>query len=106
MTARAGVVGGAPELRRLASAFDDTATRLEALMAAQDEFVADASHQLRSPLTAVRLCLEGIEQEADGALRHEAGFALHEVDRLSRNMTVCLSWREQTPPARAFRPFV
>lgn len=52
---------GPPELRGLAGEFNRMAGRIEELVNAQSRFVADASHQLRSPLTALRLRLENLE---------------------------------------------
>jgi signal transduction histidine kinase len=69
---RAPEFDGPPEVRSRARAFNETATKLGRLVAAQDEFVADASHQLRTPLTALRLRLENGDLE--GGLR--------EVERL------------------------
>ena len=50
LSTRAPVGLGPPEVRAVAVAFNDTVAKLDALVHAQDEFVADASHQLRSPL--------------------------------------------------------
>ena len=50
--------GGAPELRSLENAFNTMATRLQTLVESQQAFASDASHQLRTPLTALRLRLE------------------------------------------------
>lgn len=58
---RAEVRRGPPELRHLAATFNDMAARLETLVGAQRAFVADASHQLRTPLTALRLRIESLE---------------------------------------------
>ncbi len=58
---RAPVDDGPPELRRLAEAINSTSTRLINLLGAQKTFVEDASHQLRTPLTALQLHLENLQ---------------------------------------------
>ena len=75
---------GPPEVRALARAFNDTSRRLEELIGAQDAFVADASHQLRTPLTALRLRLENLEADAEPPTATELAAALEESDRMSR----------------------
>ena len=61
LSARAPTDAGAPELRELALVFNETATRQQELLEAQRDFLGDASHQLRTPLAAIRLQLENIE---------------------------------------------
>lgn len=51
-------MGGAPELRQLEVAFDTMVERLSGVLDSQKSFASDASHQLRTPLTALRLTLE------------------------------------------------
>jgi len=61
-------VEGPVEVRALAQEFNETVGKLEALVGSQREFVADASHQLRTPLTAVRLRLENLEREVTAGI--------------------------------------
>lgn len=84
LEARTATDEGPPEVRSLALAFNDTAARLEELVTAQEAFVADASHQLRTPLTAIRLQLENVREEVGPEEAEEVDAALGEVGRLSR----------------------
>ncbi|GAA0798328.1 sensor histidine kinase [Spirilliplanes yamanashiensis] len=74
---------GPPELRRLAAAFHATAGRVQGLLEAQRAFAGHASHQLKTPLAALRLRLENLEPDvtAGGAAGLRA--ALAETDRLA-----------------------
>src|SRR4029077_9891725 len=63
LAVRVEVPDDPPELAGLARSFNATAERLEALVRSQQAFVADASHQLRTPLAALRLRLENLEAE-------------------------------------------
>jgi two-component system, OmpR family, sensor kinase len=85
LSSRAGdVSGGGDEVEELGESFDEMADRLERTVQAQREFVANASHQLRTPLTAMKLRLEGaIADASDEELRGRLEAADHEVDRLS-----------------------
>ena len=85
LDARVDVEAGPPEIRELSRTFDDMAARLEDLVSAQDHFVADASHQLRTPLTGLRLRLENLEAEVSGPeARDDLAGALRETKRMSR----------------------
>jgi signal transduction histidine kinase len=82
------VVGsGPPELRRLGTTFNTMAARLEALVHGNRAVIADVSHQLRTPLAALRLRLDLLAVDAghsDPATGHELAEALGELARLSR----------------------
>jgi signal transduction histidine kinase len=84
LTVRAGTEDGPPQVRSLARQFNHMAGRLSVLVDAQSRFVADASHQLRSPLTALRLRLENLEVASEGASAEGIAAAGREVQRLSR----------------------
>jgi signal transduction histidine kinase len=75
---------GPPQVRSLARQFNHMAGRLAELVEAQNRFVADASHQLRSPLTALRLRLENLEAGAAASSGEGLAAAAEEVQRLSR----------------------
>jgi signal transduction histidine kinase len=75
---------GPPEVRSLAAVFNETVARLEQLLRSQSEFVADASHQLRTPLTSLRLRLENLERDLAEPGRRDLEGALEELKRLAR----------------------
>jgi len=89
LSARADVEGP-PEIKELAVSFNEMAARVEKMLAEQRGFAADASHQLRTPLTALRL---RIEQAQMSALKPKVGIeelnedleaASGEIERLQR----------------------
>jgi signal transduction histidine kinase len=87
LSARARSAGGPPEVRALAASFDDMATRIEDMVSAQRAFVADASHQLRTPLTALRLRIDQAAELVEhdpAAARLRLDAAAGEIDRLAR----------------------
>src|SRR5258705_441964 len=73
---------GVAEVDAVGATLDDGARRIGRLVAAEREFSANASHQLRTPLTAVRMRLEEIEGFGEADVRSEATAALAQVDRL------------------------
>ncbi|MET9804063.1 HAMP domain-containing sensor histidine kinase [Streptomyces sp. NPDC006368] len=58
LNSRVAAAGGPPELRRLARSFNEMADNVEDVLEQQRAFVADASHQLRNPLSALLLRIE------------------------------------------------
>lgn len=78
---------GPPELRLLADTMADMAHRLQELIDEQRAFVADASHQLRTPLTALRLRLENLQSRADEPTSAELDVAIDEISRLGTLVT-------------------
>ncbi len=101
LTARAPEDEGPPEVRALASEFNDMVAKLDSLLRSQQDFVADASHQLRTPLTALRLRLENLERDLDDDGRRELEAAIDEVERLSRLVTglLVLARADEAPTA-------
>ncbi len=75
---------GSREQRALAESFNAMTERVNVLLEGQREFVADASHQMRTPLTGMRLRLEEARAQAgDPQQREELDEAIAEVDRLT-----------------------
>lgn len=71
------------EVRDLGEAMNTMARRLDDLITSQRAFIGDASHQLRTPLTALRLRLENLEaSQREPAGAADASAAIAEVDRL------------------------
>jgi two-component system, OmpR family, sensor kinase len=91
LDARAEITG-ASEQREVAIAFNDMTERLEESIQAQREFVGNASHQLRTPLTGLRLRLEAAEIKADDpGVEHELRLAEAEVERLTNLLNSLLT---------------
>ncbi len=81
-SARAGRLG-LPELDRVAVALDGAAVRIAQLVGRQREFAANVSHQLRTPLTAMRLWLDELSELEDPAAQREVLASTQRVaDRL------------------------
>ncbi|GGZ89511.1 sensor histidine kinase [Streptomyces bluensis] len=77
------VTTGPPEVRSLAETFNRTAARLEQLLASQRAFAGEASHQLKTPLAALRLRLDNLEPAVAVQARGSLNAALTETDRLA-----------------------
>ncbi|MET7936621.1 ATP-binding protein [Streptomyces sp. NPDC005322] len=75
---------GVPELDRVADVLDASAERIARMLTAERRLAADASHQLRTPLTALSMRLEEITLTDDlNTVKEEATIALGQVERLT-----------------------
>jgi signal transduction histidine kinase len=108
LSERAPAHDGPAEVQQLAATFNQMAGRLESLLASQRNVLADVSHQLRTPLAALRLRLELMRQDAGGASEGAAGEPesdldglLAEVNRLSQLVDglLAVARAENTTPA-------
>ncbi|HEY2509016.1 MAG TPA: HAMP domain-containing sensor histidine kinase [Streptosporangiaceae bacterium] len=81
---RSAAAAGPSEVRRLAANFNLMAARLEALVHAHRATTADVSHQLRTPLAALRLRLDVLAEDSDEHTAAELAGAQEEIARLSR----------------------
>ncbi len=79
-------IEGTSEQRALGRAFNEMTQRIKRLLRVQQDFVADASHQLRTPLTGLRLRLENLAGRPGGgeATVAELEASMGEIDRLSQ----------------------
>ena len=86
------------EIRPLLDALNDLLARLERDWSAQRTFVADAAHELRSPLTALKLQLQRAEKSTDEAQRAIAYSKLLErLDRTTHVVQQLLTLARQEP---------
>ena len=75
-------VEGDDEVARLAASFNRSAAHIEALMQAQRNLLANASHELRSPLARMRMAIELLPAESPPSLRAELAHNIVELDQL------------------------
>lgn len=75
-------VEGQDEVARLATSFNRSAERIEALVGAQRSLLANASHELRSPLARIRMAVELMQAQAQPAMREELNRNIAELDQL------------------------
>ena len=84
LSSRARPIRGPDEVQELAGSFDEMADRVERTFRSQRSFVANASHQLRTPLTGMKLRIERAADEAMAPdLRAQLEAADLEVDRMA-----------------------
>ncbi len=78
-------IGGRGELGDITLSFNAMMDRLESLIISQNEFIQDAGHELRTPITVIRGNVELLLQDGDEETRRETvRLVLDEVDRIAR----------------------
>ncbi|MEO8887899.1 MAG: HAMP domain-containing sensor histidine kinase [Jatrophihabitantaceae bacterium] len=82
--ARADHDTGPAQVREVAHAFNEMANRVTTLLQMQQNTTAEVSHQLRTPLAALRLRLELLLDDAHDDARNEIAAMLTETQRLAR----------------------
>jgi len=86
-------VSGTDEMAELGNAFNRMSERIEDHNRTRDEFIANVSHELKTPLSTMKLLSESIiyQDEPNPAMMKEFfGDVNHEVDRLSKIVTELL----------------
>lgn len=81
LATRVPASAGPPELRHLARSFNQMADNVETSQRQQRDLIADASHQLGNPLTALRLRVENLQANPRDVA--EAEMAIEETERLN-----------------------
>ncbi|MEP7102379.1 MAG: ATP-binding protein, partial [Burkholderiales bacterium] len=93
------------EVAPLVGALNGLLQRLDASLGAQRAFVADAAHELRSPLTALKLQMQLLKRSPDEATRGAAVEALNAgIDRAARLVEQLLALARAEPGAPATAP--
>src|SRR5208337_4303713 len=93
---------GVADLDQVADGLDTSGRRLSSLLAADRELAVDASHQLRTPLTALSMRLEEmIAADDPEVVREEGSAALTQAERLADVVTQLLSPARRAAAASA-----
>ena len=87
-------VRGSTELRRLAESYNTMAEQLESLDQSRNQFVSNASHELKTPLATMKIMLENLIYQPEMPEELRAEFLTdidHEIDRLTGIVTDLLT---------------
>ena len=87
-------VRGSGEMRELANSYNHMAEQLESLDKSRNQFVSNASHELKTPLTTMKICLESLIYQPDMPEELRTEFMQdinHEIDRLTGIVTDLLT---------------
>jgi signal transduction histidine kinase len=96
-------VSGRDEVAAVASSFNDAAARVEALVRSHQSLLANASHELRSPLARMKMAVSMLDDAAPpqrDRLKHEIGKNVAELDALVEEVLLAsrLDAAAPTPP--------
>lgn len=97
-------VEGNDEVARLATSFNRSAARIEELINAQKALLANASHELRSPLARIRMAVELTSPSVQPDMRNELARNIAELDQLIDEILLASRLDATTETAIAFEP--
>ena len=93
------------ELRPLVESFNTLMARLESALSVQSRFIADAAHQLKTPVAGLQAQLELAVREHDvETMRHSIARSFNALERLARLISQLLSLARNEPQAAAAVP--
>ncbi len=92
---------GVPEVDAVSAALETTAVRLDRMLTRERSFSEDASHQLRTPLTSLRINLEAARLDPSHDLDAVLAAAVDDVDRLDRTIDDLLTLAREAPTPHA-----
>ena len=95
-------VRGHDEIAYLASRFNHAAERIEALVGAHKTMLANASHELRSPLARIRMAVEMLDHGDSGGARAEIARNIVELDALVEEILLLSRLQSNAAPEEPF----
>jgi signal transduction histidine kinase len=97
-------VEGEDEVAHLAASFNRSAQRIEALVAAQKSLLANASHELRSPLARIRMAVQLMDDSGNAPMQEELTRNIAELDQLIDEILLASRLDAATEGGLAFEP--